>query len=103
MTPELTNKLIEAILTLLGIIITAYVVPWLKQKVGEQKYNNFIDFVDKCVKAADQIYDSEQWLDKKVYVVGLVQSYAYKIGLGLDEAEIDAIIEGLVSVLRGDE
>lgn len=100
MTPELTTKLIETILTLLGILITAYVVPWLKEKIGEQKYNNFIDFVDRCVRAADQIYEPEQWLDKKVYVVGLVQDYAHKIGLCLDEAEIDAIIEGLVNILR---
>lgn len=103
MTNELLTEIVKAIFTIIGILITAYVVPWLKQRVGEQRYDNFIDFVDRCVNAADQIYEPEQWLDKKAYVVGLVQDYAHKIGLGLDEAEIDAIIEGLVSVLRGDK
>lgn len=100
MTNELLTEIIKAIFTIIGVLIAAYVMPWLKEKIGEQKYNNFIDFVDRCVRAADQIYEPEQWLDKKVYVVGLVQDYAHKIGLCLDEAEIDAIIEGLVNILR---
>ena len=85
---------------LLGIIITAYVIPWIKEKIGEYKYNNFIDFVSKCVRAADQYYEPEQWASKKAYVVGLVQNYAIKIGINLDENDIDAVIEGLVNILR---
>lgn len=100
MNSELLQKLIETIITLICLLITAYLVPWLKQKIGDDKYNKFVDFVGKCVRAADQIYDSEQWVDKKAYVVGLAQSYADKLAIGLDENEIDAIIEGLVNALR---
>lgn len=100
MNPELLQKLVEAIVTILCLLITAYVVPWLKQKIGDDKYNKFVDFVDKCVRAADQYYESDQWVEKKAYVVGIAQGYAEKLAIGLDENEIDAIIEGLVNALR---
>lgn len=100
MNSEMITEIIKAVLTIVSILVTAYVVPWLKQKVGEQKYTNFVDFVNKCVRAADQIYEPEQWLDKKVYVVKLAHDYAQKLGISLDEAEIDAIIEALVNFLR---
>lgn len=100
MTPELLTKLVEAMCTLLGILITAYVIPWLKSKVGEQKYVALVDFASKCVRAADQYYEPEQWSAKKAYVTDLVLNYATKIGIGLDKNDIDAVIEGLVNALR---
>lgn len=52
------------------------------------------------MRAAEQIYEPDEWLQKKSYVRDLVSDQVINLGIGLDEAEIDAIIEGVVNYVK---
>lgn len=100
MTQELLTKLIEAILTVIAILITGYLIPWLKTKIGADKYAQLEQFTEACVRAAEQLYTPEEWKLKKAYVVSLISEKADSLGIGLNEAEIDALIEGVVNFVK---
>lgn len=100
MNPESITTLVEAVCTILGILLTAYVIPWLKSKIGEDKYQKLIEFVKICVRAAEQLFPDGDGTIKKSYVRGLVSNYAQSLAIGLNEAEIDAIIEGIVNSIK---
>lgn len=101
MNPELITKLVEAIVTVVVVIISAYVIPWLKNKVGEDKYATIIEFAEIVVRSAEKIYTSEQWQEKKQYAVNLVIEKAKNIGIDLSVEEVNAIIEGAVQAVKG--
>ena len=101
MNPELITKLVEAIVTVVIVIISAYVIPWLKNRVGEDKYTTIIEFAEIVVRSAEKIYTSEQWQEKKQYAINLVIEKAKNLGIDLSVEEVNAIIEGAVQAVKG--
>lgn len=100
MTPEMISKITECTITVIILIVSAYVIPFLKNKIGTDKMQLLQEFAEACVRAAEQIYTKEDWKLKKDYVTRLVTEKATDLGIGLNEAEIDAIIEGIVNYVK---
>lgn len=100
MTPEMITKITECAITIILLIVSAYVIPFLKSKIGTDKMQLLKDFVEAAVRAAEQLYKPEEWKLKKDYVTHLVSEKANDLGIGLNEAEIDAVIEGIVNYVK---
>ena len=100
MDEQMISKVVELTLTLITLIISVYVIPFLKSKIGTNKMQLLQEFAEACVRAAEQIYTKEDWKLKKDYVTRLVTEKATDLGIGLNEAEIDAIIEGIVNYVK---
>lgn len=101
MSPEMITKLTEAIVSVVVILITAYVIPWLKNKVGEDKYATVVEFAEIVVRSAEKIYTPDEWARKKEYAVELVAKKSEELGLNLSVEEVNAIIEGAVQAVKG--
>ena len=101
MNPELITKIVEAVVTILLALISAYVIPWLKNKVGDDKYATIVEFAEIVVRSAEKLYTPEEWEKKKEYALELVMAKADNIGLKLGYDEINAIIEGAVQAVKG--
>ena len=95
MTIDLT-QIILAIITLIGGLIARYVIPWLKDRLDERKYNVFLGLVKTGVFAADQLFNSDQGKEKKQYVVDLLKENGYTV----NTVSIDALIEATVKELK---
>lgn len=100
MTPEMITKVTECVLTVIVLIVSAYVIPWLKTKISEEKLEELEKFCEQAVRAAEQLYTPEEYKLKKAYVLSLINEQIEKLGIGLNEAEIDAIIEGIVNYVK---
>ena len=95
MTIDLT-QIILAIITLIGAIITRYLIPWIKDRLDDRQYDVFATLVRVGVYAAEQLFTSEQWKEKKQYVLDLLVENGYQI----DATAVDALIEATVRELR---
>lgn len=100
MTPEMITKITESILTVVVLLVSAYVIPWLKTKIEADKLSMLDKFIESAVRAAEQLYKESPGSVKKEYVTQLVMEKANQLGIGLNEAEIDAIIEGIVNYVK---
>lgn len=100
MTPEMITKVTECVLTVIVLLVSAYLIPWLKTKISEGKLEELEKFCEQAVRAAEQLYTPEEYKLKKAYVLSLINEQIEKLGLGLNEAEIDAIIEGIVNYVK---
>ena len=100
MTPEMITKVTECVLTVIVLLVSAYLIPWLKTKISEEKLKELENFCEQAVRAAEQLYTPEEYKLKKAYVLSLINEQIEKLGLGLNEAEIDAIIEGIVNYVK---
>ena len=95
MTIDLT-QIILAIITLIIGLITRYAIPWIKNKLNDQQYDVFVTLVRVGVFAAEQLFTSDQWKEKKEYVVNLLKENGYTV----DSTAVDALIEATVRELR---
>ena len=101
MNTELITKLVEAVVTVVIVLISAYVIPWLKGKIGDDKYALIVEFAEIVVRSAEKLYTPEEYAQKKRYAVEMVQKKAEEIGITITTDEINAIIEGAVQAIKG--
>lgn len=94
MTIDLT-QIILAIITLIGGIVARYLVPWIKEKLTNQKAQALNGVIRIAVFAAEQLYKSQSGQEKKQYVLNLLQSNGYDINSALIDAAIEAQVKEL--------
>lgn len=94
----ISESILEIVLVLIGLVITRFLVPFLKEKYTAQKVENIYDTIVKAVRAAEQIYqESGVGIElKKPYVVEYVRSK----GINISEKDLDVLIESAVKMLQ---
>lgn len=97
---DITKIIVEAVVSISVILITRYIIPWIKGKIGEDKYKIIENYTELAVRSAEQMYTPDQWRQKKNYVKLCVQEKLKEIGLELTETEINNIIEGWVNAVK---
>lgn len=101
MSPEMITEVTKAVITVVLVILSAYVIPWVKSRIGEDKYETVLDFAEIVVRSAEKMFTPEEWAQKKAYAVNMLQNKAKELGLVINEKEINAIIEGAVQAVKG--
>jgi len=91
------TQLIEALLALAAVLITTFVIPYVKSKTSEAQREQIATWTKIAVTAAEQLYSgSGRGEEKKKYVLHFLQSK----GLTVDLDAIDAMIEAAVYELQ---
>lgn len=90
---------VEAFITLLFAVITAFLIPWIKTKISTEKLIEISEWVDIAVLAAEMIYNQTgMGAKKKEYV----EKFLAEKGFKLDAESIDALIEASVLKLKAE-
>ena len=97
MNVDLTD-IMSAAITLVLAIITVFVIPLLKEKIGAAKLVQILTWTNVAVKAAEQLYKSEQGKAKKRYVLAFLDAKGYK----LDPIIIENLVEAAVLLLHSE-
>ena len=97
------TQIAVGLIGLMSTIITSFLIPWIRTKI--QMNNDKITdnqkmllklAINTAVKAAEQLYNSEQGKEKKAYVLALLEAQGYLV----DDAALDAAIEAAVLELH---
>lgn len=101
MNGELLVKIVLALISICGALVTAYVIPFIKSKISLTELNKLIEYVKIAVRCAEQIYTVEQWQEKKEYVMNYVINIMNeKLHIDLSYDQIDTIVEGIVNEVK---
>lgn len=88
--------IIEAIISLCAALVSAFFIPWVKKKIGAEKMEEFLRWVDIGVAAAEQLFETEATKEKKEYVL----EFLHEKGIVYNEWEVDTAIEAAVIKLH---
>ena len=91
------TDIIEAVVVLLSALVTTFLLPYIRQKLSDEKRQKLIFWIETAVKAAEQIYGSKTGQQKKDYVVAFLLSK----GIVANVDEVTALIESEVYKLAG--
>ena len=98
-TPAATIDVTEFVTALLGLlasIVTAYLAPWLKAKLGAARYENALSVTNTLVNAAEQIFKGAGRGQEKLEYV---RSELQKRGITYDQAKLEAAVFKLGDVI----
>ena len=91
------TPIVNALITLLGLLLTTFLIPWIRVKVSAEKLEQVKKWTSVGVKAAEMIYrESGMGEAKKKYVRKFLESKGYK----LDIDTVDALIEATVREMQ---
>ena len=91
------TPIVEAVITLVAILITTYLIPFIKSKFNSQKQAEINNWIKIAVAAAEQIYkNGGTGAEKKEYVIAWLNARNIKY----DADKIDAMIEAAVYDLK---
>lgn len=93
------TPIFEAIITIISLLVTSFLIPYIKQRLSVEKYEDLKKWVNVGVKAAEQIYGSKTGQEKKEYVVSFLKSK----GITFNIDEVSALIESEVYKLTNKE
>lgn len=91
-TIDLTGA-VNSVIALLAALISAYVVPYLKKKIGAEKLDQLRTWCAIAVQAAEQLKSTGIITDKKQYVIDYLESKGFTVD--------DALVEATVNKLFG--
>ena len=86
------TPIVEAVIALLAALISVFVIPFVKGKVGAQNTADLLAWVEIAVKAAEQLYTSAEGERKKQYVL----TFLANKGFDINEEEVENAIEAAV-------
>lgn len=91
------TPIVEAVLTLIAVVITALVIPYIRSKTTADQQAQLSGWISIAVTAAEQIYSgSGRGAEKKEYVLKWLNAR----GITVDSAQLDAMIEAAVYELK---
>ena len=90
------TPILQAIISLIAIIITYRLVPWLKSKLDNQDMENLKTAARVVVFAAEQLFDTGVIVDKLNYAMARLEEQ----GWDLDKETLRDVIESAVKELK---
>lgn len=99
MNNELLQQLIGLAITVMGIALTYFVIPWLKENTTEKQRQNAIYWTGIACRVAEQLpvfQESGLGESKKEFVI----SYLRDVGVKLTEDELEKLIDSVVSTFN---
>ena len=109
MTFDVT-QIAVALIALLSAIVTGFLIPWLKSKIGinndklSDNQRAILKLaIETAVKAAEQLYYSEQGQEKKQYVLNILKEQGFDIDSDILDAAIEASVLELHRQLKPGE
>lgn len=98
---DITFNILKIVVTIATALISVYVIPLLKEKLHDAKYERLLEIVDVAVRAAEQtIKGSGLGSVKKDEVINFVTSWMLIHGIEISDDQLDQLIECAVYNLK---
>ena len=88
--------IIELVIALIGSLIAAFLIPWLRTKMTAEQTAEMIAWVKIAVSAAQQLYHQVDGAERLEYALAILEKKGYDI----DSAEIRSAVEAEVLKLH---
>lgn len=95
------TPIIQAIIALIAVVVTTYVIPMLKKKMSNSDFELLMTIVQEAVLAAEQIIDgTKKGNEKKEYVLTYVIETLRKKNITYNIDDVNIAIEAAVKKMN---
>lgn len=101
---EVVFKIILAVISILGTILTGVIVPYVKEKLGNEKLAKYEYWASMAVECAEMMFKEQgMGVEKKEYVVNFLNEMFNKNKVVITEEQLNILIESCVKEMKLNE
>ena len=101
---DVTFNILKIVVSVVFAIVSAFVIPLLKEKLQDMRYTRLLEIVEVGVRAAEQtIKGSGQGAHKKDEVINFVTAWMLSHGIMITDDQRDQLIEAAVYAMNNKE
>lgn len=103
MNREILMELVKIVLMVVSVLVTSYVIPWIKANTNNAKMHTLLNWVEQGVHAAEQIYGAKSGEEKREYVVRWMKLIAADNNINITDQELHMLIEAAVKAMNSED
>lgn len=100
---EIFFEVIKLIVMVAVLVITRYLIPWLKERIGAEKLAVAEKWVRYAVLKAQQVLWEKNGQDRKAYVTEFLKQILTAKNIALSDEQLDVLIEAAVKQMKIEE
>ena len=100
---DIIFEVIKIVVMVAVLVITRYLVPWIREKIGADKMMEIEKWVRFAVLKAQQVMQSATGEDKKAYVTEFLKQLLSAKNIALSDEQLEVLIEAAVKQMKIEE
>lgn len=93
-------EIIKVVVMAAALVITRYLVPWIKGKIGTNNLETIEKWTKFAVLKAQQVLWEKDGADKKAYVTEFLKEILMAKNIALSDEQLDVLIEAAVKQMK---
>ncbi len=100
---EMIFEILKLVVMIAVFIVTCYLIPWIRGKIGQDKLDEITKWVNAAVLMAQQVYFAKTGAERKAIVVDLLKNILIAKNISVSDEQLDILIEAAVKAMRIEE
>lgn len=97
---EIIFEIVKVVLMVAIFVVTTYLVPWIKAKIGAEKMAAIEKWTKYAVEMAQQVYWSKPGQDRKAIVTEILKEILTAKNIAISDEQLDILIEAAVKEMK---
>lgn len=93
---EITLEALKLLIMVTVLVLTRFVVPWLKAKTQNETMQAVLDWTMQAVLAAEQAHQAQTGAERKYIVTEFIKNILIQKNISLSDEELNTLIEAAV-------
>lgn len=100
---EMIFEILKIIVMIAVFIVTCYLIPWVRGKIGQDKLDEITKWVNAAVLMAQQVYFAKTGAERKAIVIDLLKNILIAKNISISDEQLDMLIEAAVKAMKIEE
>lgn len=100
MINDIVFEVLKLVVMLAVLVFTRYLIPLVKNKVGNDKLETIAKWAKYAVLKAQQVMDTETGAEKKAYVTEFLKKLLIAKNISISDEQLDILIEAAVKQMK---
>ena len=97
---EMMMEVLKVIVMLAVLLVTRYLIPWIKAQIGAKQMDEIRAWVKDAVLMAQQVHEAKPGEERKAIVVDLIRKMLIKKNIDISEEQLNMLIEATVKAMK---
>lgn len=97
---EILFEILRLVVFLAVFVVTCYIVPWIRGKIGQDRMDAVTGWVNVAVLMAQQVYHAKTGAERKAIVVELLKDILMAKNISISDRQLDILIEAAVKAMK---
>lgn len=100
---EITLEALKLLIMVTVLVLTRFVVPWLKAKTSNETMQAVLDWTMQAVLAAEQAHQAQTGAERKYIVTEFIKRILIQKNINLSDDELNTLIEAAVMQMNANK